>query len=195
MNGRFSPTIRTERLSLRPLTSDDARSLLAIFSDTEVMRYWNTPPWTSLQDALDFIDASNDAMAREDAITLGISLVESGALLGKCMLFHYEPTSRRAEIGFGIGRRYWGRGVIAEAGSALLDYGFETLKLRRIEAEIDPENVASARALERLGFIREGLLRQRWQIGGVVSDSALYGRLASDAPGRPTAGGPKPADV
>ncbi|WP_338402081.1 GNAT family protein [Shewanella algae] len=67
-----------------------------------------------------------------------------------------------------------------EAGEALIDYGFNILKLRRIEAEIDPGNSASAKALDKLGFIREGLLRQRWQINGVISDSALYGRLVSD---------------
>ena len=58
------------------------------------------------------------------------------------------------------------------------------LGLRRIEAEIDPDNHASAKALEKLGFTREGLLRQRWEINGIVSDSALYGRLVSD-PARP----------
>ena len=73
-----------------------------------------------------------------------------------------------------------GKGYIGEAGEALIQYGFTSLGLRRIEAEIDPDNHASAKALEKLGFAQEGLLRQRWEIGGVVSDSALYGRLASD---------------
>lgn len=96
------------------------------------------------------------------------------------MLFSYDSGSKRAEIGFGLGKAAWGKGYIQEAGEALIDYGFNTLKLRRIEAEIDPDNSASAKALDKLGFIREGLLRQRWQINGVISDSALYGRLVSD---------------
>ncbi len=67
-----------------------------------------------------------------------------------------------------------------EAASAIIDYAFGTLNLRRIEAEIDSDNVLSGKALERLGFVKEGLLRQRWEINGHVSDSVLYGLLAED---------------
>ncbi|WP_447528453.1 GNAT family N-acetyltransferase [Vreelandella sp. TE19] len=176
----FSPVIETERLTLKPLVADDADSLLDIFSDPEVMRYWNTPPWSSRQHALDFIDDANASMQREELITLGVYMKATGVLVGKCMLFDCHKTSKRAEIGFGLGRSYWGKGYINEAAQALIHYGFETLGLRRIEAEIDPANQASAKALEKLGFSREGLLRQRWEINGRVSDSALYGRLASD---------------
>ncbi|ETP61422.1 hypothetical protein BDSB_27145 [Burkholderia dolosa PC543] len=69
---------------------------------------------------------------------------------------------------------------MSEAASALIEHAFGTLNLRRIEADIDPRNVALARLLERLGFIREGLLRERWIVGDDVSDSALYGLLKSD---------------
>lgn len=172
--------IETRRLILHPLKPVDASALLAIFSDPQVMKYWNTPPWTSLNDALDFIQQSEAAMQDRQSLTLGIYLKDTGQLLGKCMLFGYSPQSRRAEIGFGLGSESWGKGYIAEAGRALIDYGFATLGLRRIEAEIDPDNTGSAKALERLGFVREGLLRQRWEINGVVSDSALYGLLAQD---------------
>ena len=67
-----------------------------------------------------------------------------------------------------------------EAASAVIDHAFGTLRLNRLEADIDPRNVASAGLLERLGFAREGLLRERWIVGDEVSDSALYGLLASD---------------
>ncbi|GAB1047593.1 GNAT family N-acetyltransferase [Shewanella algae] len=176
----FAPTLETSRLRLRPLQVQDADALLAIFSDPEVMKYWNTAPWTHSSDALDFISAAKQGMTRQEGITLGIFQRDTCELLGKCMLFSYDSGSKRAEIGFGLGKAAWGKGYIQEAGEALIDYGFNTLKLRRIEAEIDPGNNASAKALDKLGFIREGLLRQRWQINGVISDSALYGRLVSD---------------
>ena len=67
-----------------------------------------------------------------------------------------------------------------EALLALIQYGFSELRLNRIEADIDPMNLASARCLERLGFKLEGMLRERWIVAGVVSDSAMYGLLASD---------------
>ncbi|MGF6919962.1 RimJ/RimL family protein N-acetyltransferase [Paraburkholderia sp. 40] len=87
---------------------------------------------------------------------------------------------RRAEIGFSLKRKHWGNGFMREAASAIIEHGFGTLNLHRIEADIDPRNSASARLLERLGFIREGLLRDRWIVGDEVSDSALYGLLERD---------------
>lgn len=176
----FDTTLDTERLLLRPLALADADALFAIFSDPAVMRYWNTAPWPSIETSARFIAERCEEMERQAALTLGICLKAGGPLIGKCMLFAIDKASRRAEIGFGIGRSHWGKGYIAEAGNALIAHGFERLGLRRIEAEIDPDNSASAQALERLGFTREGLLRQRWEIDGVVSDSALYGLLASD---------------
>lgn len=180
MTQKFQPIIHTERLVLRPLELEDAEALLAIFSDQEVMKYWNTSAWTSLEDANNFILESGETMERMESITLGITLKETGELIGKCLLFNFEPGSKRAEIGFGIGRSHWGKGFVTEAGQALLTYGFDTLALRRFEAEIDPQNISSGKTLERLGFVREGLLRQRWQINGLVSDSLLYGLLSSD---------------
>lgn len=180
MTNRFLTTLTTKRLLLRPLVDDDAETLFNIFSDQEVMKYFNTPPWASLDEAYDVIRSSRNKMERQESITLGLVLKHTNELIGQCMLFSYEPESLRAELGFGIARQHWGNGYIPEAGEALLQYGFATLGLRRVEAEIDPENIASAKTLERLGFTREGLLRQRWQVNGVISDSALYGLLASD---------------
>ncbi|SJK83783.1 GNAT family N-acetyltransferase [Halomonas elongata] len=176
----FFPVIETERLTLRPLVVDDSESLMGIFSDPEVMRYWNTAPWAKIQDSLDFINESKESRKRQESLVLGVYLKSTGELVGKCLLFSYDKESKRAEIGFGIGRSFWGKGYIGEAGEALIQYGFGSLRLRRIEAEIDPENQSSAKVLEKLGFSQEGLLRQRWEVNGIVSDSALYGRLVSD---------------
>lgn len=177
----FSDThIETQRLILRPLESEDATELLAIFSDPEVMKYWNTPPWASIEDALDFVAANRVSMQDGEGLTLGIFTQSPPQLIGKCMLFSYEKSSRRAELGFGIGAPFWGKGYIQEAGQALIEHAFMRIGLRRLEAEIDPGNIASAKALERLGFIEEGFLRARWEIDGVVSDSALYGLLLDD---------------
>ena len=172
--------IKTERLLLRPLRLADSQTLFKIFSHPEVMKHWSRPAWQSLDDARDFISRSADAMSRGESVTFGIELTDSHELAGKCMLFNIVSGSERAEMGFGIGRDYWGKGIGFEAGHALLTHAFENLRLRRIGAEIDPENKSSAKLLERLGFVREGLLRERWKINDVISDSALYGRLSKD---------------
>ncbi|KZN41495.1 GNAT family N-acetyltransferase [Pseudoalteromonas luteoviolacea] len=170
--------IETERLTLRVIAEGDARDLFDIFSDHEVMKYWNTAPWSSIDEARSFITSSTETMNNNTDVTLGIYLKNTEQLLGKIMLFNYQKESRRAEIGFGVSRKFWGQGIIFEAGNALITYAFNTLHLRRIEAEIDPDNISSGKALERLGFIKEGHLKQRWEINGVVSDSAIYGLLA-----------------
>ncbi|AIR66548.1 GCN5 family acetyltransferase [Cedecea neteri] len=172
--------IDTPRLILSPPSRDDAPALLSIFSEPQVMKYWNTAPWRSLDDALRFIDRRTADMQERSALTLCIRDKQSGQLAGKCMLFNFDVHSRRAEIGFCLGREHWGKGLVNEAADALIAYAFKVLNLRRIEAEIDPDNRASAAALQKLGFAQEGLLRQRWEINGVISDSALFGLLAAE---------------
>lgn len=83
-------------------------------------------------------------------------------------------------MGYLLGRPYWGKGYMAEAAKELIRYAFEVLDLHRIEADIDPRNRPSARVLERNGFLKEGLLRERWIVGEEVSDTAFYGLLRKD---------------
>jgi RimJ/RimL family protein N-acetyltransferase len=176
--------LRTDRLVLRPLRENDADALFAVFSDARVMRYWSTPPWTSQEPARAMI-AADLAQAHRDHLRLGIELRESGILLGTCSLFSINYTCRRAEVGYGLGSFAWGHGYMQEALQALLDFGFGALDLNRIEADIDPRNSASARTLERLGFTKEGHLRERWIVGDEVSDTALYGVLRREWRGQP----------
>ncbi|AMC34278.1 GNAT family N-acetyltransferase [Janthinobacterium sp. B9-8] len=172
--------LQTSRLLLRPLQESDAAALLAIFSDEKVMQYWSTPLWDSIDIAHALIARDLKAMAEGTYIRLGIERAEDHALIGNCTLFDLNQQSRRAEIGYGMAYSAWGKGYMHEALSALLDFGFSELKLNRVEADIDPRNLASAKSLERLGFSREGYLRERWIVDGVVSDTALYGLLFSD---------------
>lgn len=170
----------TGRLLLRPLEPDDAGALFAIFSDLDVMRYLSTPPWPSIETAHDLIAKDRIEMAAGEHIRLGIENRRDSALLGTCSLFHLSAQCRRAEVGYALARSAWGHGHVQEAVSALLDYGFDSLDLNRVEADIDPRNHASAKSLERLGFMKEGLLRQRWIVAGEVSDSSMYGLLREE---------------
>jgi RimJ/RimL family protein N-acetyltransferase len=172
--------IHTRRLLLRPLQPGDEQPLYAIFGDPEVMRYWSSPPWTSPDSGREMVERDLAAGPDADWLRLAVVQRDGHALIGTCTLFDHRPQSRRAELGYALARAAWGRGVMHEALSALLDHGFEAWGLNRVEADIDPRNQASARALERLGFQREGLLRERWEVAGEVSDSALYGLLRRD---------------
>ncbi len=180
MNFHSTLILATERLELRPLVPGDAPSLFVIHSDPAVMRYWSSPAWAGLQVAADAIEEDRRAAAEGIRLRLGIFRRADDVLLGTCTLFHFDVQCRRAEIGYALGSFAWGHGYATEAISELLAYGFGELKLNRVEAEIDPLNEASARALERQGFVREGLLRERWIVGDQKSDSALYGLLTAD---------------
>lgn len=107
----------------------------------------------------------------------GIERREDGALMGTCTLFQFHRASRRAEMGYALGRPFWGKGYMHEALRALVAYAFETLNLNRLEADVDPRNNTSAKTLERLGFQKEGFLPERWIVGEEVSDTWFYGLL------------------
>ena len=173
-------TLDTPRLHLRPLVPDDAAALFGIHADPAFMRYWSTPPWTSIDQAVQLIARDQQEVAAGLHLRLGVCLRQDGTLVGTCSLFHLDVACRRAEIGYGIASGHWRRGYMAEAVGALIDHAFGPLGLNRLEADVDPRNTASVRSLEALGFTREGLLRERWIVGGEVSDSALYGLLARE---------------
>jgi len=173
-------TLRTDRLVLRPLREADAPAIYAIRSDPTVMRYASSLPLTSSDQAAAFIAHETAGMAAGESLRLGLQRVEDDSLIGTCLLFRINQQCRRAEIGYELRSDAWGRGYMHEALVALVRLGFSELALNRIEADIDPRNAASARSLERLGFSKEGHLRQRWIVNGEVSDSAFYGLLLSD---------------
>jgi RimJ/RimL family protein N-acetyltransferase len=174
-------TLSTPRLLLRPLHDGDAPALLAIFSDPQVMRYWSTPAWTDIAQAHALIARDVQGRASGEHLRLGIERRADGRLLGHCALFNIQKQNRRADLGYGLGSAAWGQGFAQEAVGALLDHGFgPALQLHRVEADIDPRNAASAKVLERLGFTREGYLRERWHVGNEISDTALYGLLARE---------------
>jgi ribosomal-protein-alanine N-acetyltransferase len=168
--------LKTDRLLLRPLQDSDAEALFAVFADPTVMRYWSTPPWTEIESAHVMIAQDRDTTSGQH-LRLGIALKAGTPLIGTCTFFDINTTCRRAEIGYALGSTAWGKGYMNEALTALLDYGFAELDLNRVEADIDPRNEASGKTLERLGFTREGLLRERWIVDGEVSDTAFYGLL------------------
>jgi RimJ/RimL family protein N-acetyltransferase len=172
--------LETARLELRPLRAGDERRLFEIYSDPEFMRYWSSPPWTTVDPGIALIAKDQKEMAEGLQIRLAIILRVDGGLIGTCTLFKIDKQCRRAELGYGIDRRYWRAGFMFEAVSSLIEFGFSELNLNRIEADIDPRNTASGRSLEKLGFLKEGFLRQRWIVGEEISDSALYGLLVQD---------------
>jgi RimJ/RimL family protein N-acetyltransferase len=181
--------IETPRLLLRPLQEGDADALFAIFSDPAVMRYWSSPPWTDRSQALRLLANEREALAGRRDLRLGLVPRHGGGrVAGTLSLYQIDAGCRHADIGYALAPAEQGRGLMNEALAAVIALAFDhrpgapfdDLLLNRLEADIDPRNVPSCRAMERLGFLREGLLRERWIVAGEVSDSAMYGLLRRD---------------
>ncbi len=178
-------TLQTARLELRMPLPADVDAIFAMRSDPVVQRYGSHPPWTDRQLAIDWIDRNTKAMADGEHAQFAIVRREDAAVVGTCTLYNVNAQCRSAEIGYALLVSEWGKGYANESNVALLDWGFSHLDLNRVEADIDPRNTPSARAMERLGFTREGHLRERWIVGGEVCDSWMYGLLAREWKARP----------
>ena len=169
------PTLRTARLLLRPFTSADTDAIFALQSNARVLRYWDSPPWRERERALRFIEMCRQMEREGSGIRLAID--RDGAFVGWCCLVKLNPVFRSATMGYCLEEAAWGQGFATEAASALLQWGFDTLDLNRIQAETDTRNAASGRVLEKLGFVREGTLREDCIVAGDVSDTWVYGLL------------------
>lgn len=169
------------RVRLRRFDEGDVPHLFALYSNEEVTRFLARPRMKEIGEAHEMWGRIEAANADGSSLQLAIERKSDGAFLGACLLFNIVTArAARAEIGYSLAPEHWRQGYLAEALPALIDHGFEAMRLNRIEADIDPENTASARVLGKLGFRREGLLRERWIVRGEPSDSEIYGLLRND---------------
>ncbi|HEX5874716.1 MAG TPA: GNAT family N-acetyltransferase [Pyrinomonadaceae bacterium] len=177
MNSETLPVITTPRTVLRWISEDDIDGLYAIFSDPQVVRYWSSGPLPNREAAAAMQREIADSNEKETMIKWGLALRDSNLVIGTATLFNLNLDNGRAEIGYAMGRAHWGKGYMNEALSALVSHAFEVMNLRRLEADVDPRNATSIRTLERLGFQREGFLRERWHVEGEIQDALFYGLL------------------
>lgn len=175
--GRSLPVLTAERLVLRPTRPDDADGFYRLFSNEDVSRYWSEPAWTDPGRAVEYLESIDRWFRERGGFQWAVALREGDALVGSCTIFQWQARHRRAEIGYALHRTLWGKGLMTEALGALFAFAFGPMGLHRIEADVDPRNDRSLALLGRLGFRREGLLRERFRVGAEVQDSVLLGLL------------------
>jgi ribosomal-protein-alanine N-acetyltransferase len=175
------PSLPTKRLRLRWLTTGDVAALFAIFGDPEVTRYWSHPALSGLAAAEGLLARIQVCFQQRTLFQWGLELSATGVVIGTCTFADLDATHRRAALGYALARSCWGNGYMAEALPVLLRFAFEKLRLHRITADVDPRNGPSIRSLERLGFQREGYLREHYQVNGETQDGVLFGLLRSEA--------------
>lgn len=174
------PVLRGERIVLRVWRRDDAPALFEMYSDSVFMRYWSRAVYADVAEVQSYIALQLTDLARFEFYPWAITLHDDDTPIGNCTLFGIDRDNRRCMLGYGLKPSLQGRGLASEAVKLAINYAFEEVGLHRIETDIDPRNEPSCRLVERLGFQREGLLRQRWHVNNEVCDSVLHGLLKTD---------------
>lgn len=172
-----TPTLRTARLLLRPFTHADTDAIFALQSNPRVLRYWDSPIWKERARAERFIAVCSKLELEGTGARLAIERAADRAFIGWCCLVEWNPNHRSATLGYCLDEAAWGQGFATEAAGALLQWAFATLDLNRVHAQTDTRNAPSSRVLEKLGFVREGTLREDCIVDGDISDSWVYGLL------------------
>jgi [ribosomal protein S5]-alanine N-acetyltransferase len=172
------PFLQTPRLLLRNVTPDDAPEIFFLRSDKTVLQYLDRAPITTIAEATQFIQNMESLQQAGDAITWAITLKDASRLIGTIAFWRMQKEHYRAEIGYALHPEHQGNGLMQEALNAVLDYGFNTMNLHSVEANVNPNNAASINLLQRNGFVREGYFRENYFYNGKFLDSAIYSRLA-----------------
>jgi ribosomal-protein-alanine N-acetyltransferase len=163
--GSKLPTLMGSGLELRALGREHAEDLYRVFADEEVVRYWSRTAFNSMAQVHGYLDEIDAGFASRTLFQWGVVEAGSTRVVGTCTLFNFDRDGWRCELGFALARDCWGRGVARRAVTAVLELAFGQLGVHRVEADADPRNERCLRVLERLGFQREGLLRERYNIG------------------------------
>ncbi len=175
------PELTTNRLLLRQMNTGDAEHLYHMRSNPEIMRYIPRPLAQSAADILLLIEQLNENTRSAEAITWGIALKDTPqVIIGTIGYVRIAKENYRAEVGYLLNTGYHGKGLMQEALEAVVDYGFNVMKLHSIEAIVDAENIPSAKLLEKSRFIREAYFREKQFYKGAFHDSLAYSLLHSD---------------
>jgi RimJ/RimL family protein N-acetyltransferase len=172
--------IATPRLLLRPVAANDVPDLLTVNGDDAVTHFLPYTSWQGLEDGHAWLLRMQALHSAGTGQQLVLERQADGRVLGGLLLFKLDLPSARLELGYVLGRAHWGQGLMAEAAHAACAHVFGTMGMRRIEAEVNPLNRASNLLLQRLGFVLEGTLRQRWTAKGASYDTHIYGCLHDD---------------
>ena len=171
------PNLETERLYLRRVDVKDVNEIIALRSNPETMKYIPRPLVKTIEDALEHIAMMDAKIENNEGINWAITQKGNPKLIGVIGHYRIKPEHYRAEIGYMLLPEFSGKGIISEAVKEVVNYGFKGMQLHSIEAVIDPENNASAKVLEKNGFVKEAHLKENEFFEGRFLDSVIYSLL------------------
>lgn len=178
------PFLTTTRLRLRQVTLADADAVFAFKSDPQVTSAYGQEPKQSIEEMQAWLQQLIDGYDRREVLFWIITRKEEDRAIGVGGFWNFSPGFHCAEIGYELHPAHWGKGLMPEAVTAMLAYGFQEMGLHRVEANPLAGNDSSHRLLQKLGFRHEGTLRQRHFFRGQFIDQLYYGLLSEEWEGR-----------
>ena len=175
------PLIETPRLVLREIVAQDAQQLFSIHGDADLMRWFGNDPLPDLAAAESLVQTfASWRQLPNPGTRWAIERKAEPSLIGTCGLFAWNRNWRKCTIGYELAKDAQGKGYMHEALCAALSWGFHTMDLNRIEAQVHPSNRPSLKLLTRLHFMEEGRLRQGGYWAGQYHDMLQCSLLKSD---------------
>ncbi|SMC62101.1 GNAT family N-acetyltransferase [Pedobacter nyackensis] len=172
------PELETERLILREQRISDAPVLYDLRTNEQVMRYIDRPTPKNVEESQQVIQSINDNFNKGANLIWAITLKSNPELMiGNLGFWRTDLPNHRAEIGYMLQPDYWRKGILSEALSKVIDFGFNDVKLHSICANINPANEASRSLLLKHGFVKEAYFREDYYFEGKFLDSEIYGLL------------------
>lgn len=175
----YFPILQTERLALREMSPQDVNALLRHFGNPEVIQFINMQPIKTIEQANEWLKWMGGMYAAQDGLRWAVTLHDT-SFIGSAGLHRWNREGHYAEIGCDIAYQFWGQGYGQEVMKEVIQFGWQHMKLNRIEANVVQGNQRSIHILEKLGFKKEGVLRQRLLKGGKYYDVIMFGLLRQD---------------
>ena len=174
------PILETERLLMRRVTFNDKDDFFKIRTNPIVNRYIDRAPMQRVDEAVEFIQKIVDGVNKNEMISWAITLKGNNQMIGTIDFWRIMREHHRAEIGYVLDPEFHRKGVMHEAMATALDYGFTVMKLHSVEANVNPENNASRRLLEKNGFVQEAYFRENYYYDGKFLDSVIYSLITTN---------------
>jgi [ribosomal protein S5]-alanine N-acetyltransferase len=154
LNRNFTPfpILITERLILRQLLINDEQEIFTLRSDSEINKYLDRQLSNTIDDARNFINKINDNINKNASLYWAITLSDGNILVGTICLFSFSDENDKCEIGYELLTNFQRQGIMKEASEKVIDYAFNTIKVRKIEAFLHRDNQSSIKLLEKLSF-------------------------------------------
>ncbi len=181
MNHKGTVRLETERLVLRPMCQEDAPSVYENWAkDDEVTKYLTWPSHSSVEASKGYMQFLESGYPDPKFYQWGIVLKETGELIGNISVVDLIENIDAAELGWVIGRRWWGQGIMPEAATEVVRFLFEEVGCNRICAGFDQNNPKSGRVMEKIGMTREGLHKAAGKNNQGIVDMVIYGLIKED---------------